>query len=82
MSGVVVALANGPEELEAARRAMADFENVMFIDARPDQIPWREQYFTKVFVPPHLQALLPHIQGELHRVLAPEGQILSTAANG
>ena len=78
MGGVLVALGNA-EEVDAARQSMADFENVMFLNASPEQIPWRDAYFTKILVPPHLASLLPHIAPELHRVLAPEGQIVSSA---
>lgn len=78
MSGVLVALGT-PDEVDEARRSMADFENVMFIDASPDQIPWREAYFSKILVPPHLESLLPQIAGELHRVLAPGGEIVRSA---
>lgn len=78
MSGVLVALGTG-DEVDEARRSMADFENVMFIDASPEQIPWREAYFSKILVPPHLELLLPQITTELHRVLAPGGQIVRSA---
>jgi len=78
MTGVLVALGDA-DEVDAARQSMADFENVMFLDASPGQIPWREAYFTKILVPPHLESLLPNISAELHRVLAPEGEIISSA---
>lgn len=76
--GVLVALGTG-DEVDEARRSLADFENVMFLDASPEQIPWREAYFTKILVPPHLESLLPQIATELHRVLAPGGEIVKTA---
>jgi hypothetical protein len=76
-NGVVVALGDG-EEVRAACIAMADFKNVTFLEAPPDQIPWRAAYFTKIIVPPQLQALLPYAAAELHRVLAPGGQIVKT----
>jgi hypothetical protein len=80
MDGVVVALGDR-DEVRAACAAMAEFKNVMFVEAPPDQIPWRPAYFTKIFVPPQLEALLPHAAAELHRVLAPGGQIVKTAVN-
>src|SRR5438270_9321739 len=80
INGVVVAL-GGRDEVRAACVAMADFKNVMFLEALPDQIPWRAAYFTKIIVPPHLESLLPHAAAELHRVLAPGGQIVKTAAS-
>lgn len=78
MSGVLVALGTS-EEVDEARRSMADFENVMFLDASPEQIPWRDAYFSKILIPPHLESLLPHIAAEMHRVLAPGGEIVRTA---
>ncbi len=80
MNGVLVALGDG-DEVRAARESMAAFDNLMFLDAAPDQIPWRGAYFTKIIVPPHLAALLPQAANELHRVLAPGGQILHATAN-
>ncbi len=78
MSGVLVALGDG-DEVDRARHAMAEFENVMFLEASPERIPWREGYFSKILVPPHLESLLPQIEPELHRVLAPGGDIIRTA---
>jgi hypothetical protein len=78
INGVVVALGDR-DEVRAGCAAMAEFTNVMFLEALPDQIPWREAYFTKIVVPPHLETLLPHAGAELHRVLAPGGQIVKTA---
>ena len=80
MSGVLVALGDS-DEVDEARRSMADFDNVMFLSASPEQIPWREAYFTKILVPPHLESLLSHISVELHRVLAPGGEIVHTGIN-
>jgi hypothetical protein len=80
MNGVIVALGD-PDEVRAACAAMADFKNVMFLEAPPDQIPWRAAYFTKIIVPPHLEALLPYAAAELHRVLAPGGQIVKTTVS-
>ncbi len=77
MTGVLVALGSR-DEVQAARQAMAEFENVMFLDAPPDQIPWRDAYFTKVVVPPHLERILPSAAAEIHRVLSPGGEIIRT----
>ena len=78
LGGVLVALGDA-EEVDAARQSMAEFDNVMFLNASPEQIPWRDAFFTKILVPPQFETLMPHIAGELHRVLAPDGQILRTA---
>jgi hypothetical protein len=80
MNGVVVAIGDR-DEVRTACVAMAGFKNVTFIEAPPDQIPWREAYFTKIIVPPQLEALLPHAAAELHRLLAPGGQIVKTAVS-
>jgi len=55
MSGSLVAIGS-EDDVESARRAMAEFDNVMFIAATPDRIPWREAYFTKIIVPPPIRA--------------------------
>ncbi len=76
MRGVVVALGTR-EEVDSARAALAEFDNTMFLEARPDEIPWQEAYFTKIIVPPHLESILRNSARELHRVLAPGGEIVS-----
>ncbi len=74
MRGVLVALGTR-EEVDQARAALADFDNTMFLEGRPDQIPWRESYFSKILVPPHMESILRSAAPELHRVLAPGGEI-------
>jgi len=75
IKGVVVALGSR-DEVDRARAALAEFDNIMFIEAWPDRIPWRDQYFTKILVPPRMEPALRSIGAELQRVLAPEGQII------
>jgi hypothetical protein len=75
MRGVLVGLGTR-EEVDAAREAMTEFENVMFVDSSPDHIPWREAYFTKIIVPSHLEPVLRPAAAELQRVLAPGGEIV------
>ena len=75
LAGCLVAI--GPaDEVDEARRALSEFDNLMFIAATPDHIPWREAFFTKILIPPQLQPLLPGIQNELLRVLAPGGELV------
>ncbi|HZQ56247.1 MAG TPA: hypothetical protein VFB14_28925 [Bryobacteraceae bacterium] len=75
MRGVVVAL--GTEtEVEEGRRSMADWDNVLFLSAAPNRIPWRSAYFTKIMVPPQFEPILSTIANELHRLLAPGGEIV------
>jgi len=78
--GVVVALGT-PEEIAAARGQFAEFDNVMLLDAGPDRIPWHDASFSKIVVPRQYERILPHISGELHRLLAPGGEIIQKAAS-
>lgn len=80
MRGVLVALGTR-EEVDRARQEMAEFENAMFLEATPDKIPWRDAYFTKILVPPHLEPLLRGAGPELARVLAPGGEIVRQRAD-
>jgi len=73
--GALVALGTR-EEVDQARAEMAEFDNAMFVEAQPDCIPWRDQFFTKVLVPHHLEPLLAPFADELQRLLAPDGQIV------
>jgi hypothetical protein len=66
-----------PNEVDKARREFAEFDNLTFLDATPDRIPWRDAFFTKVIVPWQFQPLMPSLQNELLRVLAPGGEIVS-----
>ena len=62
------------DEVAAARRTLALAENAMFHSASPEEIPWRDGYFTVVIAP----GLLAGLAGdEIHRVLAPDGKLLS-----
>jgi len=77
MRGAVVALGSA-DEVDRARREMAEFDNVLFLEASPAAIPWRDGYFTKVIVPPHLEPLVPQIATEILRVLRPDGTVVRT----
>lgn len=74
-NGLLVALGSS-EDVDAARAAARDLHNVMFIEARPEAIPWQDSYFTKIFVPSQLEPLLRAAAPELHRLLAPGGEIV------
>jgi hypothetical protein len=78
ITGCLVALGTS-DEVDEARRQLAEFDNLMFIAATPDHIPWRDAFFTKAIVPPQYQSLLPQIQAELLRVLEPGGKIISSS---
>jgi hypothetical protein len=73
--GSVVALGMA-EEVTKARQALADFDNIMVLDAGPDQIPCSDASFSKIVVPHQFERLLPHISHELYRLLAPGGEII------
>ena len=79
--GSVVALGSR-DAVDRARASLAEFDNVLFLDASPAHIPWRDGYFTKVLVPPHFEPLLESIAGELHRVMRPDGTLVRTVAEG
>jgi len=51
------------------------------LDAGPDRIPWHDASFSKIVVPRQYERILPHISGELHRLLAPGGEIIQKAAS-
>ena len=78
MQGVIVALGT-PGEVDDARRALAEFDNIMMVEADPTKIPWRDSYFTKIFVPPALASLEPVAAKEWSRILAPGGEIVIDA---
>jgi len=48
--GLVVALGTD-ETVRDARRQCAELDNVMFIVATPDDIPWRSGFFSRVIDP-------------------------------
>jgi hypothetical protein len=64
ISGFLVALGSA-DEVEEARQALAEFDNLMFVESDPRSIPWRDAYFTKVIVPHHLRELAVTMAGEV-----------------
>jgi len=78
--GTVVALGTA-DELVEARPRFADFENVMFLDAGPDNVPWHAAAFTKIVVPHQYERILPQLSAELDRLLAPGGEIIHKVAS-
>jgi len=67
--GVLVGLGS-EEEVRAARREMAAFENVMFVVGSRNDVPWQERWFSVI-----LDAGEP--TAEMLRVLAPGGRIIT-----
>ena len=60
------------QTVSAARRALAGVENAMFHAAPPEEIPWRDSYFTVILSPP---PQTPLAETEIRRVLTPGGII-------
>ncbi len=68
--GLVVGIGDD-EDVRAARRAVADLDNVMFVLLPEDGIiPWKDEFFSKVIAPDRVSA-----DSECMRVLAPGGTL-------
>lgn len=69
-AGLVVGVGT-QEEVLVARRAVADCENVMLIQAGDGPIPWQAAFFTRIYAEaPKL------LDPELLRLLAPGGRTI------
>lgn len=79
-AGCLVALGDR-ESVDDARRTLSEFDNVMFLESADGRIPCRDAFFTKILVPPPMAALAETFGPEIQRVLAPGGEIISTAEN-
>jgi len=77
--GIVVVLGERDEIVEA-RRAAADLDNVMFVPATPDEIPWRDGFFTFVIDLSGGWSDPDRVSREVQRVLAPEGRLYRSDA--
>lgn len=69
------------QEVDEARRLFSEFDNLMFLETALDSIPWRDAFFTKILIPPHMSELAAALGADLQRVLAPGGQIITTSEN-
>ena len=78
--GTVVALGTA-EEVAEGRALFAEFENVMLLDAGPDNVPWHAAAFTKIVVPHQYERILPQLSDELDRLLAQGGEIIHKVAS-
>jgi hypothetical protein len=78
--GTVVALGT-TEEVAEGRALFAEFENVMLLDAGPDNVPWHAAAFTKIVVPHQYERILPQLSAELDRLLAQGGEIVHKVAS-
>ncbi len=79
IQGVLVAIGTR-EEVDRMRALMTDFDNIMFIEAEAHQVPWREHFFNKIVVPPHLEGHIMRLSDELARLLVPDGQLIRVSA--
>ena len=71
--GLLVAIGSAGE-IADARVAARDLENVMFVPAAPEEIPWRDRFFTKAIA---FGPLSDAARREVRRVLAETGELLS-----
>lgn len=76
-AGCLVALGT-KDEVDEARRALSELDNLMFVESAGAAIPWRDAFFTKIVVPPQMTPIAATFGGELQRVLAPGGEIISS----
>jgi hypothetical protein len=68
--GLVIGM-GGDDEIRAARKALADLDNVLFVLLPEDgTIPWKDEFFSKVIAPEQVEA-----DAESLRVLAPGGAL-------
>lgn len=70
--GVIVVVA--PRDfVDRGREALAEFDNIMFIEAEGPRIPWRDAYFTKIVIDENWSA-----NADVARVLAPGGTVIDS----
>ncbi len=62
------------EQVQAARRALADLTNVMFVQGDRNDIPWQDRWFTLILVDGD-----PEPTPAMARVLAEGGRIATIA---
>lgn len=73
-AGLIVGLGAG-EEVREARREARDLDNVMLVPAAPDDIPWRDSFFTKAVDAAGRWPPSGKTSAELARVLAPGASV-------
>ena len=72
--GLVLAVDASDEAVRQARRLSVQIDNLMFVLGSPDQIPWQEDFFTKlVGVFSEAWPDPKRAAGEIYRVLEPGG---------
>ena len=71
-SGLLVVLGSDDATREG-RRKFASFDNIMFVAASAEEIPWQDRFFTQVLDPAGDWANSARAAQEIARVLAPGG---------
>ena len=69
--GLIVALGTD-DQIRAARRECVDLENVMWLVATPDDIPWRSGFFTRIIDPIGEWLESEKVATEVERVSVPK----------
>ena len=74
--GLVVGLETSGDLLQKARAASRNIDNLMFLNAGAEEIPWKEDFFSQAI---SRESLSYHpeplrLLREIHRVLAPGGR--------
>ncbi len=72
-NGLVVGIDKTDEAVREARRQAAAIDNVMFALGAPEEIPWRENYFSLVLCNPPVEDW-KRAAAEVFRVTAPGGR--------
>ena len=70
--GVLVGLAADGESLSRARAHNRDRDNAFFVEATPEEIPWKEDYFSHAIARQRLAAAALR---EVYRVLSEDGRL-------
>jgi hypothetical protein len=68
-NGLIVAFGDA-EQVREARRSARDLENVMFVPATPDEIPWPDGFFTRVIDLIRRWPSPERVESEIRRVTA------------
>jgi len=73
-AGVLVGLGQD-EEVRTARRAARELNNVMFVAAPPEEVPWQDGFFSVAVDAACRWERPAQVAAELARVLGPGGQV-------
>jgi hypothetical protein len=71
LSGGLVVVLGSDDETSQGRRQFADLDNVMFVAASAEDIPWQDSFFTQVLDPRGRWRDSPKAALEIARVRAP-----------